>query len=639
LKHFILSISELLKSKKIWIVFSIAVLGLYLLPLFLPNLYVQTYDNLDSNVVWYKILAESGKIFAPNDAIIPNMMNGLPRASYGSEFDILLWLYYFFDPKTAYLINEVIIHLIAFFGSYLFLEKYIVKQDNDYRQLLIFIGSLYFATLPFWSGGGITIASLPLTTYVLLDIKNRDFRIWHWIYIILLPFYTSLVLMYLFYIGFAWIYLVFDTIKNRHLNKWFFFAIILMSTMFVLKEYRLFLSMFFDSGFVSHRTEFEVFFTKPFEKIYRPYILQNFLIGFYPHLHTLQQLYLIPLAIVSVILLLMKRNLTTIESLVLSGLFILSFIANIIYYKNIWTPILTNNLFIPIFALFILIAAREKTKYRLLPLSLLLIMLLSFEVGLTQYQGLHWITNQFPIFKAFNLTRASFITPILWLIVLVLSASIIIERTKYGYLLISIIFLFHIDLALNENFYQRYSKKGYLTFEKYYDKNLFQKIKHDLEEIDSRDIRKIRIVNYGIEPAVPLYNGLYTIDGYSTNYPLAYKKKFRKTQAKQLLDVNLSIIDGNRKLFDKWGSKLYLLAVNSEPENYKYYSEKNSTLPEVNFLADYNALCDLNTSYVLSAYPLKNIDKNRLELIDTYHGTFWHVWLYRLICFNSGKKQ
>jgi hypothetical protein len=190
----------------------------------------------------------------------------------------------------------------------------------------------------------------------------------------------------------------------------------------------------------------------------------------------------------------------------------------------------------------------------------------------------------------------------------------------------------HIDFAFNESYYPTYAKRGYFTFKEYYDPELFNKIKKDIEKDEKKDIKEIRVVHYGIEPAPALYNGFYTVDGYSANYPLSYKKAFRKTQAKQLLDVKLKIVDANRKLYDKWGSKVYLLAVNSEPESYRFYTKKKVLPSPVNFLADYDALCDLNTSYVISAYPLKNIDKKRLKFKKLYKGVFWNIWLYRLNC-------
>ena len=62
---------------------------LYVSPYFIlgEGAHVRTHDNLDSNVVWYKILAESGQIFAPNGTEIPNMLGGVPREAFGSELN------------------------------------------------------------------------------------------------------------------------------------------------------------------------------------------------------------------------------------------------------------------------------------------------------------------------------------------------------------------------------------------------------------------------------------------------------------------------------------------------------------------------------------------------------------------------
>jgi len=54
------------------------------------DLYIPTYDNLNSTIVMTKILAESGKKFSDSMEIIPNMLNGLPRLLYGTEFNMLL---------------------------------------------------------------------------------------------------------------------------------------------------------------------------------------------------------------------------------------------------------------------------------------------------------------------------------------------------------------------------------------------------------------------------------------------------------------------------------------------------------------------------------------------------------------------
>jgi hypothetical protein len=89
-------------SRKFWIslsLLSLAIILFYLSPLFFfgeGTLHVPVFDFLDITLPTLKILARSGMIFAPSDTIIPDMMGGLPRLSYGSEFDYMLWLLVFF---------------------------------------------------------------------------------------------------------------------------------------------------------------------------------------------------------------------------------------------------------------------------------------------------------------------------------------------------------------------------------------------------------------------------------------------------------------------------------------------------------------------------------------------------------------
>jgi len=386
-----------------------------------------------------------------------------------------------------------------------------------------------------------------------------------------------------------------------------------------------------------------VFFSKDAFVVYRNYILQIFLLGHYPHLHLLQQLYIIPIALtVMVLFFVKKRRFSSKESLMLWILIILPFIINLIFFENLWFPLISSNFTLPV--IFLLSTAiyflSNSKEYKLLSLSMILIIIFATLASLFQYKGLRWFAEMFPIFKSFNITRLYFfIFPILWIVVFVTSLMILLKRVKYSHYFIFLIFLLQIDLSLNESFYQPHqNNKGYLTFEKYFDSKMFQEIKEDIKNSDNRDFKNIKFINYGLEPAVPLFNGFYTVDGYSVNYPLSYKKAFRKVQAKELLDLDLKILAENKRLFDKWGSKLYLLAINSEPKYYGVYSQNKIEPKEVNLIANFNALCDLNTSYILSAYPLKNIDSKKIVFKGKYKGSFWRIWLYKLNCTHKNRE-
>lgn len=611
------SMHKYLTDNKVWAALSIILLGWYLFPLFVHTFYVPTYDNLDSNVIWYKILAESGKIFAPNDAIIPNMMNGLPRSTYESEFSLLLWLYYFFTPKTAFIINEILIHLIAFFSMFFFLKRYVSPATDEYALVPVFIGSLYFALLPFWSGSGATIASIPLATYSLLNIKSRKSNIWDWIFLILIPFYSSFILFYIFYILMAGIYFLYDTVKSKHLNVHFLLALLLFGALYMLQNYRLLEALFIGSDFVTHRIEFNVFYNTTLWETYRLALI-NFLKGHVPHSQTLA-LYVLPIILIGMFLSLFRRKLTITESLIIWGLILLSF------WIDIWKTVLMHSYTLPSIILFSIFLLFYNKKNLVLPVLILFIIFLSFAGAAQMYEGFKGITHYVPLLKSFNL-RIHFILPFVYGILLVYSLKIFFKTLLLSSIFSILFILYQFNLSLNSSYFTIHQHDNYASFDSYYAPEIFKQIKKDMKE---KHLHKGKFVSYGIEPAVSLYNGFYTVDGYSTNYPLSYKHKIRKVQEKECMNIS----PGNRKQFDTWGSKAYLLCTQTQPENYRYFQEHNIT--SVPLHASVKELCDLGTEYMFSAYQLVLNQEQPMYLLGLYennNSTPLRIWLYRMDC-------
>ncbi|WVP27372.1 DUF6044 family protein [Bacillus licheniformis] len=52
-----------LSREKRYLIFAFSVILLYVLPLYILNedAHIRVHDNLDSNIAWYKVLAESGQ--------------------------------------------------------------------------------------------------------------------------------------------------------------------------------------------------------------------------------------------------------------------------------------------------------------------------------------------------------------------------------------------------------------------------------------------------------------------------------------------------------------------------------------------------------------------------------------------------
>ena len=606
-------IHKYITDDKTWIFISLSLMIWYISPLFYSTFYIPTFDNLDSTIVWYKILAHSDKIFASNDTIIPNMMNGLPRSSYGSEFNIILLLYYIFTPKVAFIINEIIIHTVAFFAMYIFLKRYIVPYHPYYKKTPIYIGALYFALLPYWSGAGLSIPLLPLVTYSLLNIKyHKDTKL-DWIFLAILPLYSSFVFLYIFYISFAGIYWLYDSIYHKKVNIRLFCAIFMMGVVFLLKDYRLIMSMFVDQNFISHRVEFDIFFKENLWESYR-LALVNFIQGHVPHSQSFQQVFVLPIALIALMLTLVKKRFSSKESLIIWSAILLSFIA------NFWDIILIHKFTLPGIALLAIAIYIMKKRYRTLPLLILFIIVLSICGACFEYEGFHFLTEKFPIFKTLNMIRMTFVEPFVYTTILVLAFLIFIRKLKFtiffSILFIAIVFKYD----MKHSFYQTKPQDGYASFENYYVPDLFEQLKENLKKKDKDfDIHKSHFVSFGIEPAVALYNNLYTVDGYSVNYPLSYKYAFRKVFA----PFHTS------HLYDIWGSKVYITSILTDKKYYK----KNLKIKRLRF--DTDALCKLHTNYVLSPYLFDDPSyKDRVKLITSAKGDkdSWDLYLYKLIC-------
>jgi len=605
------TIQNIFKNDKLVFYTGLMVIIIYLIPLFLSPLYISIFDILDSTVPSLKILAHSGKIFANNNDIIPNMMSGLPRSTYGSEYSVMLWLYYFFDPKTAYIINQITIHIVAYLSMYIFLKKYIVSKRIQYSNLLVLAGSLYFALLPIFSSEGLTIPMLPLVTYSLLNIKNNSDNKWDWILLIFLPLYANFVFLYIFYIVMAGIYLLWDSTINKHINWKFFFALVLMGMLFLLKEYRLVFDTLFDPGFISHRVEFHKFFIDDLLDAFRRGHT-FFLIGHHQHLIDMQMPYILPIIIISMFLSVINRKLNKNESMLVWLLIVISFAL------NIWSPMLTQLNSMPLLTIYTLLIYLFTKDTRTFPLLFLLQIVLALFMFLSFCNCNESLTVHFPILKSFNISRLTFIQPFIWGILLVLSFKTYLKHLHYS---IWFIILFIGIQSIHEfnikEFYNKYIP-GYETFQNYYAPKLFDELKKSLPERKNT----IHVVSFGLEPAVSLYNELYTVDGYTTNYPLKYKEKFHEVIKKFLSTLS------KHNNYDEWGSKVYLMGVPSMKALY----QKGIVVQKIPFSVQ--ALCTLRTNYLISAYKINTQKTPNLFLKKSFKGdkNSWDIYLYKIKC-------
>lgn len=561
---------------------SCCVLLIYLFPtLFLQeDAIIKVRDSLDGCFVFRNIIAQSGVLFNFSvDAKVDNMMNGISLTSMPSVLNIPTWLFYFFKPLTAILINFVLVHIIAFIGMYMMLKNHIIKREED--LYIVSIVALCFSVLPFFYSFGLCSAGIPLLFNSLFNLSKYKGRLSDYLIIFIFPFYSALVLVGVFFlIGFSLFFIVIS-VKDKKINYPLGVSLFLVGVIYLIVEYRLVYSLLIDSDFVSHRTELcnaSIYtWDECLESMFR-----SFMYGFWqaPSLQYYYVLFVIPLGIIAGIL---------------------------------------------------------KKEYTLLKLFLLILMCLlffSFMHGFWYWKGLEPLREKMHVFKSFDWRRFYFLqAPFLYILFAI--GLLMISKVKWGKYLVVLIFMLQLRhiLLYYENFEFNlnvkkalgYKTEGYYSYKEFYGEKLFAQIKKDIK----RPQQDYRVVCVGLHPAIANYSGFYTLDSYQDNYPLAYKHQFRKIMEKELEKA-----DNIKFYFDCWASICYFMPaeLNKDADgNVSYY--KSTTMKIQNLEMNTEAFKSMGGEYLLSAVEIINFKDNNLTFIKEYNhdDSAWKIYLYKAL--------
>lgn len=565
-----------IKRRK-WIILAGFLILVYLSPLFIfgKDAHVRVHDQLDSTVIWYDVLADSGKIFAANDAEIPNMMNGLPRVALGTEFKLLVWLSVLFPPFVAFTINAVLVRFAAFIGMYLLLTKHVLKIKDD---LFIPAGvALCFALLPFWLPGSLSIAGIPLAAYAFLNIRKRTMSKKDWIIILLLPFASSFILTFVFFLAAMGILWLKDWIRTKRSNWPMFTAITSMTAIYLAKNYRLVIDVLLGHGFTPHREEFNL----GHNTLARTFGLawENFTTA-HTHSYTLQQHVIIYVAGFILLLILGKKLLSR-----------FGYAASLHSY--------------------------ERSFIRLS----LLAAAFSLWYAFWYWEGMRVLKNHFDIANTFNFGRIHFLNPVLWYLIFAVCLKMCkINFRAVGKFIAVVLILCQLFVVFSQNHELKYRSLAMPSWREFYSPALFD----DIREYIGEDPANYRVVNIGMHPAVAQYNGFYTLDFYATMYPLDYKHQFRKIIAGELAK-NETI----QSYYDTWGSRCYIF-LDELGKNYFFTKDKNKVVEHLQL--DTKTLRKMGGTYIFSAVKIKNAEDNHLQLEGVFENdnAIWRIYLYKV---------
>lgn len=474
---------------------ALAVLAVYLSPLFIlgEDAHLRVHDNLDSNIAWYKVLHASGQWFGAIDAVIPQVANGLPRGAYGTEFSGLLLMHKLFPSMVAYAFSQALTRLFAFLGMYLLLRDHLVREPDAW-PIRVFV-SLAFALTPFWPSGMLSTLGHPLALWAFLGIRDRRASWREWLVLVLLPFYASIVLGFFFFLvamGLLWLR---DAIVRRRLNGPFLGAIVLMTAVFLLIEYRLVLSLVL-SGEPTSRNEF-VSSRLGLWRCVR-LAVKNFVLGHH-HVATIHTFIILPVLLLVGYLIVgdRLRGVTERRFLKLLGLNALLSVWYAFWFHEAWQP----------------------------------------------------LKSHISLFNTFNFARFHFLRPLVIYAGFALGLAVLWRYGPKGRAFVSAVLACQVLLSFAFNEEVLFERLGEPTFREFYAERQFAAIRDRIGLPQDA----YRVASIGLHPAIAQYNGFYTLDTYNNFYPLSYKHRFREIIAEEL-DKNRKL----KTYFDTWGGRCYI---------------------------------------------------------------------------------
>lgn len=454
------------------IIMALAAIALYVSPLFIlgEDAHIRVHDNLDSNLAWYKVLRESGQTYGTAEAVIPQVINGLPRNAFGTELSGIVWLFSIFPTMTAYALNQLLTRCAAFMGMYLLLKTHFIRSPE---WSAIRVGAaLAFALTPFWPSGMLSTLGMPLALWAFLNIRKGKSDWKSYLALTLLPFYSSFVLGFFFFLaamGGLWLV---DLFRGKGTNLRFLAAIAGMTFLYLLVEYRLVHSFLFLEEDNSRDEYFHARLT--FAHCVR-LAFKNFVLG-HTHVMTVHGLIILPVTLYALFL---------------------------VWKNKSWRQ---ERIYVCLFAFNFL---------------------LSFWYAFWFYKGWLPLTERFHFMDTFNFARFHFLRPLVIYIGFALALRIVWTSSKSRKSILAVIIAQILLLgAFNDEII--YSRKP--SVKEFYAESLFDEIGNYID----RPKEDYRVASIGIHPAIAQYNGFYTLDTYNNFYPLTYKHQFRKIIAEEL---------------------------------------------------------------------------------------------------------
>ena len=486
-----------LKRERTFFYIAIVIVLLWVLPYFVLNedAHMRVHDNLDSNLGWYEVMKDNGIAFSPLHTPVEQIMNGeFSRDTYYSEYYAMVFLFQLFPPVIAYGLSQAITHFVAFLGMYLLLKKYVMKEEHKNAYLITIGVALAFSLTPYWPSGMLSILGMPLALWSMMNIKNGE-RNWKDAAVLtIIPFFSTFVIGFFYFLAAMGMFWLYDSIKNRKGNWAFLIAIIYMIFIYLAIDYRLVFSMI--APLSDELTNRDVFYQSKLNFVQTlKLVVKNYVIS-HNQDRTIHQFIILPLTLYGLIIVRLKKT---------------------------WKE---NKLYVGLH---------------------LLNIVLSTWYAFWFFEGWQPLKEKFGILTSFNFARFHYLRPMIIYTLFALTLKMIWKNGHFGRKLVSVLIIGQLLILVPTN--EQIMYKNQPSYKEYFAEEQFA----DIKEFIGKPLDQYRVVSIGIHPNVAQYNGMYTLDSYSNIYPLTYKLQFRK-----IIEPELNKNKALRNYYDDWGGRCYI---------------------------------------------------------------------------------
>lgn len=583
----------------VWFILGILAVLVFLIPYYTlrENAYFMIHDELDDGIFKYMLYAKN---FGNNGSFIPEFMGGQNRYTITISTFWGIFLYKNFAPYTAFALMLTIVVLTGYVGVYL-LGKEI--SDNAFAS---FTAAVLFSYLPFKSMFGLNIVGFPLLIWILIKLGQMN-KEKYWVYYIVLLYYafgTTLAWAGYMSIGFLTLACIIFSITDRRHNISIgnlVLADIILIVIQVFTSIDLIKSTIGPDSVVSHREELVL---NSYHDVFALFKEMMFIGGSHSECCSKVIALSAPILIVGIPILVHFMAKVQIDKVLQINnkykLLCIFYGANVLnalftcFYCNDFIVRIRQNLG-GIFKTF-----QANRIYWIMPACWMAVLILEIAI-------LWDIAEVFIIEFIFKKLRFLAVFPVL----AICGTVLVYSRNVY----LSSPFYHNIRLIV---FPETYHMENW---RKYYAEDLYAEI----DEAIGRDKSTYRVASIGVNPAVALFNGFYTVDGYSTDYPLEYKHEFRQIIKKEL-DKN----ESNRGYFDNWGNRCFIYTADLG-NRFDIYRGENT---EINIDIDTSKLKEMGGEYIFSAVKIANADSLGLESIsDTpfiKDADSYGIWVYEV---------